>query len=185
MAFSEKTKTEVKRKAAFHCCRCREIGIDVHHIIPKAHGGPDKIDNAAPLCQNCHDRYGANPEKRKEIRQMRDWWYEVVKEKFFGKTAEVEKIDEILVELKETREDNREAINSLKADLLAQLAALANQQSIADAPTADVPRKVDDFISATRLARNVYANFVCKHCGTRVGLLVGADRCPGCKRPIS
>src|SRR5437016_1760860 len=42
---------------------------------PQAQGGSDDIDNAAPLCQNCHARFGANPEKRTEIRLMRDWWY--------------------------------------------------------------------------------------------------------------
>src|SRR5262245_33993057 len=78
MPFSESLKVQVKKMAAFRCCRCHDIGVDIHHIIPQAHGGTDDIDNAAPLCQNCHDRFGANPEKRKEIRQMRDWWYEVV-----------------------------------------------------------------------------------------------------------
>ena len=36
------------------------------------------MDNAAPLCSRCHDLYGGNPEKRKQIRQMRDNWYEMV-----------------------------------------------------------------------------------------------------------
>jgi 5-methylcytosine-specific restriction endonuclease McrA len=28
----------------------------VHHIIPRAHGGPDTPDNLATLCQRCHRR---------------------------------------------------------------------------------------------------------------------------------
>jgi hypothetical protein len=44
MAFLEALKLEVKRKAAFRCCRCHEIGIDIHHIIPEAQGGPDDIN---------------------------------------------------------------------------------------------------------------------------------------------
>jgi hypothetical protein len=75
MPFSEQTKLEVKQKAAFRCCRCQSIGVDVHHIIPEKDGGLDDISNAAPLCPSCHDYFGDNPSKRKEITQMRDWWY--------------------------------------------------------------------------------------------------------------
>jgi len=76
--FSEVVKLEVKKKAGFQCCRCHEIGVEVHHIIPQEYGGTKDIDNAAPLCPNCHSFFGGNPDKRKEITQMRDWWYEQV-----------------------------------------------------------------------------------------------------------
>jgi hypothetical protein len=79
MAFSETLKKEVKERAAFKCCRCQKVGIEVHHSIPQESGGLDDIGNAAPLCPNCHDDFGANPEKRKAIFQMRDWWYGQVK----------------------------------------------------------------------------------------------------------
>jgi SOS-response transcriptional repressor LexA len=82
MAFSEQIRLEVRRKSAFCCCRCHEIGIDVHHIVPQSLGGSDDIENAAPLCQNCHDRFGDSVQKRKEITQMRDWWYTVIEEKY-------------------------------------------------------------------------------------------------------
>jgi len=38
---------------------------------------PDNLDNAAPLCGSCHDLFGRNPDKRKQIREMRDFWWEV------------------------------------------------------------------------------------------------------------
>lgn len=78
MGFSEQVKLEVKRKAAFQCCRCRSMRVEVHHIIPQEHGGSDDIGNAAPLCPSCHAYFGGNPDKRKEITQMRDSWYEMV-----------------------------------------------------------------------------------------------------------
>ena len=40
------------------------------------------MQNAAPLCQNCHDQFGDNRQKRKDITQMRDWWYNVVAQKY-------------------------------------------------------------------------------------------------------
>ena len=75
MPFSEKIKREVREKAAFRCCRCQVIGIDIHHIISEKDCGSDDIDNAAPLCQNCHAQFGDNLQKRKETTHMRDWWY--------------------------------------------------------------------------------------------------------------
>jgi hypothetical protein len=82
MGFSESTKKEVREKAAFRCCRCQKIGVEVHHILPEEYGGTDDIENAAPLCPNCHNDFGPNPEKRKAITEMRDWWYKKAKEMF-------------------------------------------------------------------------------------------------------
>jgi HNH endonuclease len=76
--FPEAVRLEVRRRSAFRCCRCQNIGIEAHHIVPPADGGDDSFDNAAPLCPNCHAVIGGNREKRREIRQMRDWWYELV-----------------------------------------------------------------------------------------------------------
>lgn len=82
MAFSELVKLSVKRKAHFRCCICQAIGVEVHHILPQAEGGPDTEDNAAPLCPTCHDTYGANPQKRKFIRETRDFWYDFCERRF-------------------------------------------------------------------------------------------------------
>jgi hypothetical protein len=81
MAFSEKTKHIAKLKAAFRCCICQQLFVEVHHIVPEAEGGRDTLDNAAPLCASCHDLYGGNPEKRKTIREMRDHWWRVMEKR--------------------------------------------------------------------------------------------------------
>ncbi|WP_220186402.1 HNH endonuclease [Brevibacillus halotolerans] len=76
VAFSERTKKVAKQKANFRCVICYKPFVEVHHIIPQAEGGDDSLDNAAPLCASCHDLFGGNPEKRKQIKQMRDHWFE-------------------------------------------------------------------------------------------------------------
>lgn len=81
MAFSEQTKYEAKRRAAFRCCVCHKPFVEIHHLIPSSEGGGDSLDNAAPLCASCHDLYGGNPEKRKILRQMRDEWWELMAER--------------------------------------------------------------------------------------------------------
>ena len=87
MAFSEALKEKVKRKACFRCVICHQAFVEVHHIIPQSEGGDDSEDNAAPLCAGCHDLYGGNPEKRRQIRQMRDHWYEEMEKRYNGELS--------------------------------------------------------------------------------------------------
>lgn len=92
MSFSEKVKIEAKKKAGFRCVICQEPFVEVHHIVPQKEGGEDTINNAAPLCSRCHDLYGDNPSKRKQIRQMRDHWNEVMEKRNKGKLSNLDPI---------------------------------------------------------------------------------------------
>lgn len=92
MSFSEKVKLEAKKKAGFRCVICQEPFVEVHHIVPQKEGGEDTINNAAPLCSRCHDLYGDNPSKRKQIRQMRDHWNEVMEKRNKGKLSNLDPI---------------------------------------------------------------------------------------------
>lgn len=92
MPFSEKIKFEVKRLSHQTCCVCKNIGIEIHHIIPQSENGPDDLDNAAPLCPSCHEIYGQNPTKRKFIRESRDIWYEICERRFQVPATELAEI---------------------------------------------------------------------------------------------
>lgn len=96
MPFPEQLKRKVRARANFRCCRCYQPDVEIHHIVPQADGGGDTEDNAAPLCPNCHSRYGANPEKRKIIREMRDAWYERCSQS----SVEMAKLGEISEDIK-------------------------------------------------------------------------------------
>jgi len=65
-------------KSDVRCVMCHKPIVEIHHIIPQSENGPDKIDNAVALCARCHDIYSANPTKRKQIKEKRDSWYEMV-----------------------------------------------------------------------------------------------------------
>jgi hypothetical protein len=120
MAFSEKIKLEAKQRANFSCVICREAFVEVHHIIPQSEGGDDTIENAAPLCASCHDRYGGNPEKRKQIRQMRDWSWEVCATRNANPNL-VElnkKLDAIQTQLENNYSSYSKALESTKEALL-------------------------------------------------------------------
>lgn len=94
MAFSEKVKLKAKRKSCFRCVICHKPFVEIHHIIPQTEGGGDTIDNAAPLCAYCHDLFGGNPEKRKQIREMRDHWFDQMERRYNGEINILEPINE-------------------------------------------------------------------------------------------
>jgi hypothetical protein len=95
----KKIKFEIKRKSYQTCCICRQIGIEIHHIIPQSEGGSDLEENAAPLCPSCHEIYGANPTKRKFIRESKKIWLEACDQKYpndsFDLKALAERIESI------------------------------------------------------------------------------------------
>lgn len=84
MAFTERVKREVRKKACCRCVVCNKPFVEIHHIIPQAEGGSDDIDNAVPLCAYCHDILGDNPAKRKQLLEMRDIWYKTMERRYNG-----------------------------------------------------------------------------------------------------
>jgi len=57
MAFPDTQVAQLLAACKRHCCVCwRWCGsrIHLHHIHPRAEGGPDDIDNAIPVCLDCH-----------------------------------------------------------------------------------------------------------------------------------
>jgi hypothetical protein len=59
MSFDANLRTKVLLWCDRHCCLCKKacgINIEVHHIVPEADGGSDEIENAIPLCFDCHGR---------------------------------------------------------------------------------------------------------------------------------
>jgi HNH endonuclease len=77
MDFPESVKLEAKRRAHYQCVICRRSAfLHVHHITPQGEDGPADLDNAAPLCVECHDLYGNDRAKRKWVREARDFWWE-------------------------------------------------------------------------------------------------------------
>ncbi len=94
MVFSEKIKNEARRKACFRCVICHRPFVEIHHIVPQIEGGSDELENAAALCSSCHDLFGGNPKKRKQIREMRDHWFDLMEKRYDGALNPIEPIEE-------------------------------------------------------------------------------------------
>jgi len=113
MAFTETLKLAIKRKAHFSCCLCHSLDVEVHHIIPESEDGPDTYDNAAPLCPSCHETYGANPQKRKFIREARDFWYELCDRRYASDAGRLDRVLKI-VQRSASKDDISEAISKIE-----------------------------------------------------------------------
>lgn len=89
MPFSKDISQEVLIKSKRHCCLCYRFcgrNIELHHIIPKAQGGRDSLENCVPLCFDCHadvGHYNNNHPKgkkisSKELKYHRDKLYSLI-----------------------------------------------------------------------------------------------------------
>jgi hypothetical protein len=174
MAFSETLKSTVKKKAHFCCCLCHSLGVEVHHIIPQAEGGEDSETNAAPLCPTCHDMYGANPDKRKFIREAREFWYDLCAKRY---ATDPDRLNEISEQLKHaaTKGDLDDAISRI-TELMR--AAAAGETRPVEARVQEVARL------GSMIAPGIGANRRCSKCGTTIALYIGDQgRCPNCGTP--
>lgn len=180
MVFSENIKKEVREKSAFQCCICQSVIPDVHHIIPQEEGGSDTIDNAAPLCPNCHRQLGNNPDHRKVIIQARDWWYKVCEKRFSNDSETFEMIREIHkmlqnVQLTNTELDDLKKIlkdmNDKNIDNLTDKTKFVTASKVVKASTCSQEEFDDDFTYC----------FFCKKCGYQYfGWHHRSEKCPDC-----
>ena len=65
MSLSVRTRFEVFKRDRFTCAYCGrtppEVLLHVDHIIPKADGGPDDVENLITACKDCNLGKGAVP----------------------------------------------------------------------------------------------------------------------------
>jgi len=187
VSFPESIRLEACRKSHFMCVACHAPFVEVHHIIPEAENGLDTLDNAAPLCAGCHGIYGGNPAFRKQIRQMRDNWYDVCEKRFGLSGLEVlQQLSALGETLQTVRADQvkyHKTLSEIKATMMGSLASTAT--AVNQAQTLEEVVTASGYpTTGVYLGPNVYANFKCRNCGTTIGLLVGQDKCPKCGTPI-
>ncbi len=91
MGFKRSDADELLAACHRRCCICHRycgIKIELHHIEPHGDDGPDTIDNAIPVCFECHAEIqlynDAHPRGRKfhtdELRAHKEQWLRICKE---------------------------------------------------------------------------------------------------------
>jgi len=175
MAFVESVRLRVLERAHFRCCMCQKVaGVQVHHINSQAQGGDDSEDNAAPLCPSCHVDFGDNPRKRKEIRQMRDWWYRLCESRdppphCIEMSAQLQNVA------------SKEDLERLTERIVTEIRTISSQPQ---KPTPEVITDLTDFTGT--LGSVPGAGFIlCEHCGVR-NFFRGSSivRCTRCNREL-
>lgn len=48
------SREKALRRDKYTCQNCGLRANQVHHIIPRKHGGTDKLENLTSLCETCH-----------------------------------------------------------------------------------------------------------------------------------
>ena len=194
MPFPEKVKTEARMKAHFKCVVCRATPfVDVHHIIPEGEGGPNTLDNAAPLCAGCHDLYGNNPDKRKQLRQMRDQWYEICEIRYSDSDIrfymdKLEKIDQGLCKIDKAMNEKEDSQTQILQGIQTGLSELMKRagESIRTAPTFDVVSSTSGYVgTALSMAGTVHVHARCAYCQTQFAMKLDTSPCPVCGKPFS
>jgi hypothetical protein len=90
MAFSSKEVATLLFDSKRRCCICHRfcgVKIETDHIIPKSEGGSDDIENAIPLCFECHAEVHLYNDKHargrkytsEELKLHRDKWIDLCK----------------------------------------------------------------------------------------------------------
>lgn len=180
MTFSKKTKEEAKERAHYMCVICHDPFLEVHHIVPEAEEGDDTIENAAPLCAGCHHTYGGNPDLRKQLQEMRDFWWKHCEKKETENIEILMKLDQLKSQYEEDKGNQGRILQEIKDQMVqAHNDAIENIQSAPSLP--DVEKSS---ASSVKLGNKVYANFVCSNCGTNIGLMIGRDTCPQCGKSV-
>ena len=88
MPFNREEVDELLTACHRRCCICHRfcgVKMETDHIVPRADGGPDDIENAIPVCFECHAEIHSyndqHPRGRKfrpeELRLQKDQWLEV------------------------------------------------------------------------------------------------------------
>jgi hypothetical protein len=172
MPFSESIKRKVKEHAHYKCCLCRKHWVaHVHHITPEAEDGPNIEDNAAPLCANCHDLYGGNPDKRKFIKESRDFWYNLCDKSSPPDLEMIREMHEHLHKEVVTKTDLDNALKPLYSIMNQNLPHSEQLQVISD---------ITAVISTSAISDAIVTPFTttCPKCNTDYG--IDANKCPNC-----
>jgi hypothetical protein len=92
MSFNRENVASLLAECQRRCCICHRfcgVKIETDHITPKDEGGNDDIDNAIPVCFDCHAEIHSynpkHPRGRKftpaELKQHKDSWLQICKER--------------------------------------------------------------------------------------------------------
>jgi len=88
---------------------------------------------------------------------MRDWWYEVVKEKYHGDQSAIEKLNETILKVQaHIQESNQAEIDKLRSEVIEAVNVIRGfQGQAADqlkyVPVVDIPRQANTVVGSSNI----------------------------------
>lgn len=188
MGFSNTIKEKVKKRAHYKCCLCHiQWATHVHHIKPESVGGTDEEDNAAPVCPTCHDLYGGNPDKRKFIRECRDFWYYKCDKHTSFNPEQMQKMIDKFSKFVATKEDLQDAVkllsNEIQNAMNKPISTSEQLQVICDATAAFSSSTISARPRPTIHPQSNIVYQICGNCGNDFD--AKNENCPMCGYPKS
>ena len=189
MSLSEEVKAEARFKAHFRCVICRtEPAVEVHNIVPISEGGSDNIDNAAPVCAACHARFGNDPAKRNQIREMRNQWYEVCSERYQDREIRTFVANTARIYDRSVKAHKGEGVDITLMckeiqDSLVEIYSIGLGRLMTPRSYEDMATTSGYIGAASTVAGTVPFSRLCASCGG--SLMQGARFCPNCGAPTS
>lgn len=111
MPFSNNVREDALVSSGRHCCLCHKfcgIKLEVHHIRLESEGGKNTLENAIPLCFDCHADMTSYDKKHpkgtkyseNELKRHRDNWYKKVHDGIgLARQSEIAEIDKQIYSL--------------------------------------------------------------------------------------
>jgi hypothetical protein len=94
-----KIKSEVRKRDNFTCKTCGRsivthpgLELQVDHIIPFSHGGPDEISNYQTLCMECNLGKGNNEHLNRTLKNDLDAWLDRINPQIRMELSQREKV---------------------------------------------------------------------------------------------
>lgn len=151
----ENVKFDVLVKCKRYCCHCHKFcgnNIEVHHIKQRRDGGKDTMENAIPLCFNCHAIIGAysakhpkgNKYSNTEIKKIRDEWY---------KLAENLSRNAILIS-----ETDKSLLNDFKNEFTDTLEYIIDTDISSELVKLVLPDKIEDLLRKWNKKTYIFSN---------------------------
>jgi hypothetical protein len=138
------------------------------------------------LCAKCHADFGDNELKRKEIREMRDWWYEQAAAMFnFAPDYMpiLEKIDKSVLAILKQQTENIDALKIALTELATKEHEFLMNKIRSITPDTAQSDSSSVVRTAVYLVDSVIAEVerTCANCGKRFVVVNNERICPACR----
>jgi hypothetical protein len=173
----EGLKEKAKQRAHYRCCLCHINWVsDIYQLQPREDSSADDGDPGVPLCSDCYELFGEDPQKREFIRASREFWYDYCEKQSRSNIELTREMYDKFGKCIATKEDVLNAIEHLDSrinDIISRPLSMSEQR-----------QQISDITSAFSCVIEEHAHTVlCPNCDLSFEL--PCSECPNCGFAVS